>query len=75
LPVDVFSGIIGGLAVVGKNVAVGLIMIFVGIFFGAMAILNIALLVKVTRELWATPEDPTWGWLLWLPLNVVLFNY
>ncbi|XP_053405129.1 secretory carrier-associated membrane protein 1-like [Mercenaria mercenaria] len=46
---DISVGIIGGLGTVGDNVAVGLIMIFVGIFFGIVSVLCFALLVKVHR--------------------------
>ena len=42
-----FSGIIAGLGVVGKNLAAGLIMIFVGIFFALLAVISFAVLVKV----------------------------
>lgn len=43
-----FSGIIAGLGVVGKNLAAGLIMIFVGIFFALLAVISFAVLVKVS---------------------------
>ncbi|XP_076443587.1 secretory carrier-associated membrane protein 1-like isoform X1 [Babylonia areolata] len=42
-------GIIAGLGVVGSNLAAGLIMIFVGIFFALLAVVSFALLVKVHR--------------------------
>ena len=42
-----FSGIITGLTTVKLNVAAGLIMIFIGIFFGLLAIISFASLVKV----------------------------
>ncbi|WAR00607.1 SCAM1-like protein [Mya arenaria] len=48
---DFSVGIIGGLRVVGQNVVVGLIMILVGIFFGALATLMLVLLCKVTVEI------------------------
>lgn len=46
---DFTVGIIGGLTVVGDNVAVGLIMIFIGIFFGILAVTSFVILVKVHR--------------------------
>ncbi|XP_069138317.1 secretory carrier-associated membrane protein 1-like isoform X2 [Argopecten irradians] len=42
-------GIIGGLGVVGDNIAAGLIMIFVGIFFGLTATVGLFVLGKVHR--------------------------
>lgn len=42
-----FSGIISGFGVVGHNLAAGLFMIFVGIFFALEAIISFAVLVKV----------------------------
>lgn len=42
-------GVISGLTLVGKNVIVGLIMIFVGIFFGVLAVISFVILVKVHR--------------------------
>ncbi|XP_041370057.1 secretory carrier-associated membrane protein 1-like isoform X2 [Gigantopelta aegis] len=42
-------GIITGLTTVKLNVAAGLIMIFIGIFFGLLAIISFASLVKVHR--------------------------
>lgn len=44
-----FSGIIAGLGIVDKNVAAGLIMIFIGVFFALMALLTFASLVKVFK--------------------------
>ncbi|XP_076465714.1 secretory carrier-associated membrane protein 1-like isoform X2 [Babylonia areolata] len=46
---DFTVGIIAGLGVVGENLAAGLIMIFVGIFFALLAIISFAVLVKVHR--------------------------
>ena len=49
-----FRGIISGLQVVGKNLAAGLIMLFIGIFYGAIAIMMFAALVKVSaKSQWA----------------------
>lgn len=45
-----FSGIIGGLSVVGTNIAAGLIMIFVGIFFGLTAAIALFVLGKVDNS-------------------------
>ncbi|XP_033750581.1 secretory carrier-associated membrane protein 1-like isoform X2 [Pecten maximus] len=42
-------GIIGGLSIVGHNIAAGLIMIFVGIFFGLTATVGLFVLGKVHR--------------------------
>ncbi|XP_059154186.1 secretory carrier-associated membrane protein 1-like isoform X6 [Physella acuta] len=42
-------GIISGLTIVGKNIAVGLIMIFIGIFFAILAVMAFAILIKVHR--------------------------
>ncbi|CAE1152109.1 unnamed protein product [Acanthosepion pharaonis] len=42
-------GIIGGIGTVSKNMAVGLIMIFIGIFFALVSVITFALLVKVHR--------------------------
>ncbi|KAK7116841.1 secretory carrier-associated membrane protein 1-like isoform X2 [Littorina saxatilis] len=46
---DFTVGIIAGLGVVGNNLAAGLIMIFVGIFFALLAVVSFAVLVKVHR--------------------------
>ncbi|BFY98474.1 hypothetical protein BsWGS_01514 [Bradybaena similaris] len=46
---DFTVGIISGLTVVGSNVAVGLIMIFIGILFGILAVVSFAILIKVHR--------------------------
>lgn len=53
----VSSGVISGLTVVGKNVAAGLIMIFVGIFFGVLAVISFAILIKVQN--WDTCCGPS----------------
>ena len=46
---DFTVGIISGLTVVGDSVVVGLIMIFIGIFFGILAVAAFVILVKVHR--------------------------
>ena len=46
-----FSGIISGLKVAAVNVAAGLIMIFVGILFGFIAVLGFIVLIKVETSI------------------------
>ncbi|GFO30669.1 secretory carrier-associated membrane protein [Plakobranchus ocellatus] len=46
---DFTVGIISGLKMVDDNVAVALIMIFIGIFFGILAAVSIVILIKVHR--------------------------
>ncbi|KAL8595766.1 hypothetical protein ACOMHN_012185 [Nucella lapillus] len=55
---DFTVGIIAGLGMVGRNLAAGLIMIFVGIFFALQAIMSFAALVKLdSRRFLAACSD------------------